>query len=281
MITRTNYIIQTSPFLKEAVFFRDKETPVKSILLYFHGGGLLCGKPDDLPGIHLETLTEKGYGILAFDYPLAPAASVEMILEDVLSSIRSYTESCSLPYFLWGRSAGAYLCLTAAARISADPDLVSFLPSGLLSYYGYGFLTDGWYDTPAPWYEKLPPVPGSVLESLSGTLHTKGDLDTHYSAYVYARQTGTWLSLFYKGEKGNFLSEYSLCHVDSFPFPLFCAHSTGDPDVPFEEFNALSEKYRAKRHVAAAQAHDFDRTSSAFTVKLLLSDTVRFLDGCL
>ena len=89
----------------------------KACILYFHGGGLLYGNRNDLPEKHLKTLTEAGYAIAAFDYPLAPAAKLDLIMEDVCASINHYIENSiayvesKLPYFLWGRSAGAYLCL--------------------------------------------------------------------------------------------------------------------------------------------------------------------------
>ena len=44
----------------------------------------------DLPRPHLNTLTQAGYAIIAFDYPLAPAAKLEMIMNDVESSIQYY-----------------------------------------------------------------------------------------------------------------------------------------------------------------------------------------------
>ena len=108
--------------------YTNSDTPVKAAIIYFHGGGLLYGRRKDLPRPHLNTLTQAGYAIIAFDYPLAPAAKLEMIMNDVESSIQYYIDHSdeliespkssegSLPYFLWGRSAGAYLCLMQQQR---------------------------------------------------------------------------------------------------------------------------------------------------------------------
>ena len=95
----------------------DTESAPRACILYFHGGGLLYGNREDLPDGHIAALTKAGYAILAFDYPLAPAAGIGQILSDVISSVNDFCthnmESAGgpLPFFLWGRSAGAYLCL--------------------------------------------------------------------------------------------------------------------------------------------------------------------------
>ena len=87
-----------------------------------------------------------------------------------------------LPYFLWGRSAGAYLCLLAAAG-----GKLTEKPVGILSYYGYGFLCDGWFMTPSKYYNTLPPVSEAALGAIPSGIHAEGALDRHYSVYVYAR----------------------------------------------------------------------------------------------
>ena len=108
-----------------------------------------------------------------------------MILDDVRDSIHHYIDHAEdycgqkLPYFLWGRSAGAYLCLIAAAYGYFETP-----PAGILSYYGYGFLCDHWFQTPSAYYKTLPPVDASCLSHLPSGYETNGDLNTHYSIYV-------------------------------------------------------------------------------------------------
>ena len=102
---------------KYATVYSEKDTDAKACILYFHGGGLLYGSREDLPRRHIDTLTRAGYIIVSYDYPLAPAARLDTIMGDVCSSITHYINHpeiyCGrkLPFFLWGRSAGAYLCL--------------------------------------------------------------------------------------------------------------------------------------------------------------------------
>ncbi len=80
----------------------------------------MYGSRLDLPQLHVNNLTNAGYLIISFDYPLAPAAKIDIILKSVIDSINHYILNWSLyvsqelPYFLWGRSAGAYLCLLAS-----------------------------------------------------------------------------------------------------------------------------------------------------------------------
>lgn len=278
MLEKKDHKLAGTPYPKHATVYTDSGIPTKARILYFHGGGLLYGSRCDLPAGHIAALTEAGYEIIAYDYPLAPAAGLELILEDVCASINSacesgaaYTDS-ALPYYLWGRSAGAYLCLVAAAG-----GHIAKAPKGILSYYGYGFLCDNWFCTPSSYYCALPPVDGSCLEHLPDALHADGDLDTHYAVYVYARQSGTWKQLIYTGREKFFYLNYSLRTCGALPCPLFCAHSTGDTDVPYSEFLELCSKYHAKRFIAPGSEHDFDRDAENPFTKQLLSATLEFL----
>ena len=92
MLEKKEFEIPSEKFKKGATVYTDSDTPVKAAIIYFHGGGLLYGRRKDLPRPHLNTLTQAGYAIIAFDYPLAPAAKLEMIMNDVESSIQYYID---------------------------------------------------------------------------------------------------------------------------------------------------------------------------------------------
>lgn len=266
-------------YSKKATIYSDTECTPKAVLLYFHGGGLLYGDRTDLPDYHLSRMTQAGYVIVSYDYPLSPAAKLPLIMEDICASINHYVENSvnytgtSLPYFLWGRSAGAYLCLIAAAHGELYAQ-----PKGILSYYGYGFLVNNWFHTPSKYYGSLPPVHESCLTAVPQEVHTTGDLETHYSVYVYARQNGCWKDLIYEGREKFFLLDYSLRTCDRLPCPLFCAHSMGDTDVPYEEFLELCQKYNAKCYIASCNEHDFDRNTEIPATHSLLDSSIAFLD---
>lgn len=268
-------------YKKYATLYIPQDTAPRASILYFHGGGLLYGHRKDLPQAHIEALTQAGYALLAFDYPLAPGALIDCIQEDVCASVNTYCRQGigpikkNTPYFLWGRSAGAYLCLLAAAFGKLDAP-----PLGLLSYYGYGFLCDFWFERPSSYYLEMPALSSGCLKALPREIHSLGPVDTHYGAYVYARQKGIWKSMFYKGEKGRFFLDYSLRQVKALPCPLFLAHSINDPDVPYDEFLALAETYHGQRYISVSGEHDFDRTESPFLVSRLMEATVGFLEKC-
>ena len=279
MIREKEIRIPNEIYEKHATIYSHADIAPKASILYFHGGGLLYGRRTDLPKLHLETLTQAGYQIIAFDYPLAPAAKLDLILEDVCASVNHYLENYSmydsekLPYFLWGRSAGAYLCLLAAAGGKLKEN-----PAGVLSYYGYGFLCDGWFMTPSKYYNTLPAVNDTALGAVPSGIHADGELDTHYSVYVYARQKGSWIDLIYAGRQKFFYLDYTLRVCEKMPCPIFCAHSTGDTDVPYAEFLELCGRYRAQRFVVSHKMHDFDRDETSPTTARLLEATVKFLD---
>ncbi|MGI6556195.1 MAG: alpha/beta hydrolase [Pseudoramibacter sp.] len=269
-------------YTKKATVYLNPEKPVRAAVLYFHGGGLLYGEREDLPKAHIEAFTGAGLAVIAFDYPLAPAADLDTILSDVRASAKCYIEYPeifgldSLPYFLWGRSAGAYLAL----MIAASEDLPT-PPAGILSYYGYGFLTDRWDTTPSPYYAGLPQVSKDAFDAVPQTVHADGPMATHYSLYVYARQTGSWRRLIYKGRDKFFYLNDSLRNVTSLPAPLFAAHAIADPDVPFAEFTALCNQFNPQRFVAAGNVHDFDRETNTPAAKDVLKKSLAFVDSCL
>lgn len=282
MLQNRELSIPSEFYDKQATIYFDTDYKPKACILYFHGGGLLYGTRNDLPEFHLSSMTKAGYWIIAFDYPLAPSAKLDLILEDICASVNHYIEHFSsygaacteaLPYFLWGRSAGAYLCLLAGAHGKFTKK-----PAGILSYYGYGFLCDGWFMTPSNYYCTLPAVNESALSAIPSGIHAAGDLNTHYSVYVYARQTGKWIDLIYAGRQKFFYLDYTLRTCDKLPCPLFCAHSTGDTDVPYSEFLELCSKYQPQRFVASHNMHDFDRDTKNPVTMRLMEATLKFLD---
>ncbi len=279
MLQTRTYDIAYAEYQKKVTVYQDDSVKIKAAILYFHGGGLLYGTREDLPELHIETITKAGYAILSFDYPLAPIANLELIHKDVCDSVHNYLANASvyvgaqLPYFLWGRSAGAYLCLLAAAKGDFFVN-----PHGIISYYGYGFLCDNWFKTPSAHYMTFPTVPSSCIREIKNEIETNGPMDTHFMRYVYARQTGNWKDLIFTDREKFLYLNYSLRLCDHLPCPLFCAHSTRDTDVPYEEFLELQKKYRPEIFVASTDVHDFDRLTDTITAKDLLTKTIQFLN---
>ena len=279
MIRIERYELEHTEYKKYVTVYKDDSIPLKAVILYFHGGGLLYGTREDLPELHIQELTKAGYAILSYDYPLAPIATLEIIHKDVCDSVNNYLAHAEkyigtkLPYFLWGRSAGAYLCLLAAAKGDFFVN-----PHGIISYYGYGFLCDNWFKTPSSYYLTFPAVSSSCVQNLPYEIESNGPMDTHYMRYVYARQTGNWKNLIFPDREKFLYLNYSLRLCDHLPCPLFCAHSTGDTDVPYEEFLELQKKYRPEIFIASTNMHDFDRLTDTAITKDLIEKTIQFLN---
>lgn len=280
MITIDVIDIKCELYEKQATLYTDKSVEQRAVLLYFHGGGLLFDNRNDLPKSHINVFCSAGFSIIAFDYPLAPAVKLNRILADCVNSVNYYLDNANeliglnLPYFLFGRSAGAYLALlTGREKFLVEP-------RGLISYYGYGLLCDDWYKTPSKHYLTLPKVPDSCLDAVSHSPHAIGDYETHYAVYVYARQSGRWSQLFYEGREKFLMTDYSLRLCDNYPCKLFCAHSSNDTDVPFEEFNALCEKFGVKdKLIVSDKMHDFDRMENSRSTKRLLLKSLEFINN--
>lgn len=274
------------PYKKNATIYINDSIKNRAIVIYVHGGGLLYGNRNDLPKLHIEKLTSAGFTICNIDYPLSPQMKISGIIEDLtttINEIRVKLYNClaaselilqeHLPMFIWGRSAGAYLSLLLATNDKLNEKI-----NGIISYYGYGFFTDGWYEIPSTFYTKLPQVDASSLDLGKDEITCTGPLETHYSTYVYARQQGRWKELFYEGRDKYFYVDYTLRLKDKLCAPLFAAHSTGDTDVPFQEFQALAAKYAPVKFVTMETEHDFDRNIESEVTKNLLDETVKFIE---
>lgn len=285
MVISNKFFKETLPFTAGtstlyATLYKEGDKIPKAVLLYFHGGGLLYGNRHDLPLYHIEKLCSEGYAILAFDYHLAPATKLPHILDDVHTAIEWYISkrlslfNSKCPYFLWGRSAGAYLCLLSALRDFTEK------PRGIISYYGYAFLCNHWFNTPNKYYLQFPTVDIKESSCILNEICTYGDLNQRYSLYVHARQMGNWISFFYEGREKHFYEPYSFRLISSFKDypPTFLVHGINDPDVPFEESKELDKILPDTRTFFVSESiHDFDRNTDSYSTEALLNNTLDFL----
>lgn len=275
-------IIDEDLSLKASIYQHKTSNP-KGIILYFHGGGFIYGSKEDLPKHHIDMITQAGYSIMSFDYRLAPEASFDLILEDVLDGINYFIQNkdglglSNLPYFLWGRSAGAYLALLASTH-----DL-SLSPKGVISYYGYGFTLPDWYETASIDYLKYPMVTKDQVDNMiKDDFIASGNIQERFPLYLYGRQTGRWISMAFGNSIDNFKSQYVLGkdNISSNYPPTFLAHNFKDIDVPFAESMELSKLIpNTKIFTCSAEDHDFDRHENSIHTINLLNETIEFLDS--
>ena len=91
------------------------------IMFNLHGGGFLLGKKEE-GHLFCAEMSQRGFLVFSFEYPLAPEASFPQILKDLMTGIgnaRAYfetydgDESC---IYMTGTSAGARLCVHPGTR---------------------------------------------------------------------------------------------------------------------------------------------------------------------
>lgn len=277
MIIEKELALPSASGQKRVTIYREENVTPRATVIYLHGGALIYGSRLDLPEMHKKAFCEAGYAIIAADYPLCPEARLPQIAEDVIATVNWYLSARetlfggSTGYFLFGRSAGAYLCLLMMRRDLAEK------PRGIISYYGYGLLCNGWYDAPSAFYRRYPAVPDSALRKSGGDVKYELAMPLGYAAYVALRQRGGWGA--YLGGVDDAL--YTLRGFDAKNAPpLFLAHSAGDTDVPFEEYLALKNMFpNAAHYTACLPKHDFDADAAAPSTAELLSATVAFLNA--
>lgn len=259
----------------EVKIYKSKGEIFKGSVLYFHGGGFLLGSKYDLPSYHIEKITEAGYDIVSFNYPLAPESTFSTIIDYLMDSINYYIKNIDRPYFLWGRSAGAYLALLAYGK-GLDKE-----PNGIISYYGYGLLVSDWYDNPSPEYLQETLIKeGSIKNLIQDKMVFSSPVNPRYLLYLYARQTGNWLDMLSDMPIKEFINKYSLdnFNLEDYP-PVLLAHSRKDYDVPYEESVELSKRIPASNLLTFnADEHDFDRNTSDQNTIKLIDETISFLD---
>ena len=247
----------------EGKFFRSVMNRKGKTIVYLHGGGLLYGDKNDFPEPYLNLFLSAGYDFLALDYPLAPETKLPDILatiQDGLQWFQSHAVSDlsldSADYLLFGRSAGAYLAFLTANRSTVKP-------AAIISLYGYHTLREASFRIPNRHYLAYQRLAKADVERLLSPVPiVTGEKELRFALYVYARQSGAWLSYLLDDikEAGNYsLNDEQLAALP----PTYLAAANADPDVPYQLSKILSQKIPfAKLNTIASEEHDFDRNLS-------------------
>ncbi|RGY97167.1 alpha/beta hydrolase [Clostridium sp. AM58-1XD] len=297
------YTISFSGLSLEADFYPASGIRRNKTILYFHGGGLLCGSRKDLPVRYLNLFLADGYDFLAFDYPLAPESTVPQIIEACQACLSWFLDGwqklpglTSPEYILFGRSAGAYLALMTAYALSQadvheavrDSVLVDVqaniqknfrAPLGLLLFYGYHGLKEPEFSRENAYYQ----TSFATVTRNDAFLAVKNspDLDTLKSPrlllYLYARQSGSWTSLLGSPEE---LASCSLSpeQLVGLP-PAFLTASSTDHDVPFRISKTMSRKIpRSRFYPVYNLDHDFDSDTTQPEGRKAYEECLKWMD---
>lgn len=262
------------------VDFHRADNPNGVSILYFHGGGLIYGSRKDIDKETLERFLADGYHVLSFDYRLAPESRLDQIYGDAVEAVVWFLKSAaklgipSTDYVLFGRSAGAYLSLLLSIE-----GRIPKKPLAVLAYYGYAFLTPGWYEERSAYYNSFPEITEEVASTFIGkTEISQGNIYRRYPIYIHGRQTGRWLELLLGGHRTDFIDTFTL--LDSRKMlmlpSVFLCHSLQDPDVPFAESLALHHSLPGSRlYSCAIPRHEIDM--DPVEKKHVLEETLGFL----
>ncbi len=210
----------------------------RPVLLWLHGGALVCGTRERMRPAHLRLYTEAGYVVVAIDYRLAPETKLPGIIEDLQDAcLWLRTEGPALLNIDPGRlaaighSAGGYLALMSGCCIEPRP-------RAIVSFYGYGDIAADWYSRPDPFYCRQPMVSEQAAYAAvgKGVVCHSTDPERPARYYLYLRQRGLWpleVSGLDPVRQRSELDRY--CperRVDpSYP-PTLLLHGTADTDVP-------------------------------------------------
>ncbi len=242
-----------------AQFLPAKDLTCGSTLIYLHGGGLILGDKNDLPQSYRDQIHAAGHHLLLLDYPLAPEADLTLIhatlaeaLDWFLTHYHSVLKLSSPNYYLFGRSAGAYLALLLSHKCP------SMHQKGLISFYGFSDLTLPELSAPSAYYQSFP-TQSDPSSYLSNVPLVSASVKSRYPLYIHYRQTGTWFESILK--RPHLMAQYSLSKDDLARLPrTFITASTTDKDVPFSASEHLAAHILdATFHPVENQYHDFDR----------------------
>ena len=103
-----------------------------ALVIYIHGGGLICGTAETSRGYAGMLAGESKMPVYSFTYRLAPESKFPAALEDSFAVYKAVIEKHpGKPVFLIGESGGAYLCIVTALK--ARDESVK-LPTAIVPY---------------------------------------------------------------------------------------------------------------------------------------------------
>ena len=231
---------------------RSADNLVRPVAVWIHGGALIMGRRESVPGILKERLLAAGFAVVSIDYRLAPETKLAAIAEDVEDAI-AWVRSRGPALFqadgdrvvVLGSSAGGYLTLVTGHRVRPRP-------AALVAFWGYGDLIGPWYSAPSPHerHRRIVMTRDEALAQVSGppisnSADRKGDGGAFYQ---HCRQHGIWpkeVSGWDPGDEAEKFEPYMPLRnvTDGFP-PTMLVHGTADTDVPYEQSALMAEEFR-------------------------------------
>ena len=236
----------------QADVYRSPGEEVRPAIIWIHGGALIFGSRNSIPREQLELYLESGYVVIAIDYRLAPETKLAAIIEDLEDAYEwVYKEGPGL-YNIFpdriaviGHSAGGYLTLMAGVRLKPRP-------RALVSFYGYGNITEPWYSQPDSFYNERAPILQAqaiefIGESEVSNSEGPGWPNGRAKFYLYCRQQGIWPKEVGGHDPATDIAWFAAYEPlqkisPSYP-PTLLLHGKQDTDVPFEQSVSMSKAF--------------------------------------
>ncbi len=250
--THTYKVVDNHQVLADIYKFDDNV--IRPVIIWIHPGALIMGSRKKLPPGHVEKYIKAGYVFVSIDYRLAPESSLPAIIED-LEDAYSWVTTQGPELFsadpnrvvVIGHSAGGYLTLMTGFRVQPPP-------KALVSFYGYGDITEKWLTQPSSHYNKMPAITRDeaikYIEETVISTHPPGPSwpDGRGKFYIYCRQQGIWpeeVSGHDPENESDWFKDYEPVRnvSKSYP-PTLLLHGEIDSDVPFEKSMAMIEVFK-------------------------------------
>ncbi|UTB84645.1 alpha/beta hydrolase [Staphylococcus carnosus] len=245
----------------------------QGIIIYYHGGGLISGAPNDLNESIINLITQDFHVMLA-PYRLAPEAAFETIISDTLTVFDEIKNLYpDLPLFTFGRSSGGYLAIQIANHRNVH---------GILDFYGYSRIDiPEFRNTHSIFKTKTAKLTEPMIQlMLQSSPITAGPTQIRYPLYLYTRGHALWYQ--YVGIEAYTDHQYNLSEgeLNQLP-PIFIAHAEKDIDVPYSEALRLYHSVPNCTLISIpTDEHDFDRVATA-EVEEIYQKAVLFLKDTL
>ena len=222
-----------------------------AVVVWIHGGALINGDRDSVPGWLSEACVEGDLALASIDYRLAPETKLPGIVGDVEEAFRWLRTVAPERYAIAadriaavGESAGGYLALAAGFRVQPALDAV-------VSLYGYGDLIGAWYSRPSPHacHRGTDLAPDEIARLTAGPPVADGRLrDGDGGAfYLQCRRHGTW-PIVVSGwdpdrEAERFRPFMPVANVTDRYSPTMLVHGYDDTDVPYERSAEMAAEF--------------------------------------
>ena len=130
--------------IKADLYQANDDRSLKPCIVWIHGGGLIFGGRDAIPGEQMKLYVGAGYSVVSIDYRLAPETKLPGIASDIQDAIQwvrtKGADSLGIDstrIFVIGHSGGAYLALMSGYLLKNPP-------KAIVSFYGYGDIEGDW-----------------------------------------------------------------------------------------------------------------------------------------